>query len=94
MCMKRILKFIFAIPFLILPSFSLSVMAQPISSGNTGTQSESRPPEGAGSAPIGSGIFLLLVMAAAYGVKKTFEVRNSSVEKVSSEQQDLRPDPD
>jgi hypothetical protein len=34
------------------------------------------PPIGGGTAPIGSGIALILLMAAGYGVKRVFDARN------------------
>ena len=84
MRMKRILKFLFAIPVLMLLFFATNGMAQPIA--HSGSHTDSRPPNnGGGTAPIGSGIVILLTMAAGYGVKKIFDARNSFGEKVYSE---------
>lgn len=87
--MKRILKFLIAIPLFSLVFHSTSVMAQPVASGHTGSHAESRPPAGGGSAPIGGGIFILLTMAVGYGIRKIFDARNSIVEEASSEQSDI-----
>lgn len=81
--MKRILKFLFVVPALTLLLFSTSSMAQPIA--HSGSHADSRPPVGGGSAPIGGGVFILLTMAAGYGIKKIFDTRNSAAEEVSSE---------
>jgi len=80
--MKRILKFIF--PVLTVVFLSTTAIAQPIASGSTNSKAESQPPGNGGVAPIGGGIFLLLVMAAGYGIKKNFDARNNSVGEVSS----------
>jgi hypothetical protein len=51
-------------------------MAQPNPGGNSNGSEPGGPPIGGGTAPIGSGITLLLLMAAGYGIKKIFDARN------------------
>jgi UDP-N-acetylmuramyl pentapeptide phosphotransferase/UDP-N-acetylglucosamine-1-phosphate transferase len=82
--MKRVLKFLFAIPLLMLLLFATSVVAQP-GGRQSAKHTRSLPPANGGSAPIGGGIFILLAMAAGYGIKKIFDARNSVTEEVSSE---------
>jgi hypothetical protein len=83
--MKRVLKFLFAVPVLMLLMFATSVVAQPGAGRQSAKHTRSLPPANGGSAPIGSGILILLTMAAGYGVKKIFDARKSLAEEVSSE---------
>ncbi len=57
-----------------------NVMAQPSPGGNQGGTTPGGPPIGGGTAPIGSGITLLVLMAASYGLKRRFDARNSAAE--------------
>ncbi|MBK6967250.1 MAG: hypothetical protein IPH20_25980 [Bacteroidales bacterium] len=81
--MKRILKYLFAIPVLALLFLSTSGVAQPIA--HSRSHADSRPPVNGGTAPIGGGLFILLTMAAGYGMKKILDARNGIGEDVSSE---------
>jgi hypothetical protein len=51
-------------------------MAQPNPGSNSNGSEPGGPPIGGGTAPIGSGIALILLMAAGYGVKRVFDARN------------------
>lgn len=71
----RINIFFIAIAFAILGLTSVSV-AQPNPGSNSGGDEPGGPPIGGGNAPTGSGITLILLMAAGYGVKRYFDARN------------------
>lgn len=74
--MKKVVKYLAAFTVLMLLSFSTSLLAQP--GTNPGGDPVGGPPiggGGGGSAPIGSGIVLLITMAAGYGAKKVFDAR-------------------
>jgi hypothetical protein len=68
--MKKILA-ITAI--LTISGFALLAQAPPTPPTNAGTGGG---PVGGGGAPIGSGIVLLIAMAAGYGGKKVFDFKN------------------
>lgn len=76
--MKKVVKYLAAFTVLMLLSFSTSLLAQPGPGTNPGGDPVGGPPiggGGGGSAPIGSGIVLLITMAAGYGAKKVFDAR-------------------
>jgi hypothetical protein len=58
-------------------------MAQPSPGGNAGGLEPGGPPIGGGTAPIGSGITLLLLMAAGYGLKRNFDAKNKLEDQAS-----------
>ncbi len=64
-------------------SFAYAVEAQPPSDppgGSNGTTNGSGNSLG-GNAPIGSGLFILLGLSAAYGGRKIYQVKEESTEK-------------
>lgn len=75
--MKNKIKQIFTFLIFMLFLFSCTIVfgqepPPPPSHGSSGNQS---PP--GGGAPIGEGLVMLLVMGAAYGGKKLYQVKNS-----------------
>ncbi len=65
--MKKIIKFAFTILLLLFVTMSYSQPPQPPGSGHgqTGNQNS-------GSAPVGGGTIILLILGATYGGKKTY----------------------
>ena len=53
-----------------------SSMAQSNAGGNSGGVDPGGPPIGGGTAPIGGGILLLVLMAAGYAIKIHFDAKN------------------
>jgi len=72
---KRFRIFILSLAF-VMPGLTSSSMAQPNPGGNSGGVDPAGPPIGGGSATIESGLALILLMAAGYGIKKVFDARN------------------
>jgi len=72
---KRIIQLIVTGAFVAAPLF---MFAQPNPGGNGNGTPVGGPPigGGGGTAPIGGGIFLMLSLAAGYGIKKVFDARN------------------
>jgi len=73
-------KIILLTVFIAISSFALLAQAPPPppTDANEGGQG----PVGGGGAPIGSGIALLISLAAGYGAKKVFTGMNSDKEKI------------
>jgi len=61
---------------LMISRFSLLAQAPPVPPTNAGTGGD---PVGGGGAPIGSGLILLILLAAGYGGKKVYEVRKKQL---------------
>ena len=72
--MKKI-KYIFAS---LLVAITLNMFSQPDPPGGHGSGDDEDP---GGGAPIGSGIFILLSLGAAYGGKKLYELKNEDSEE-------------
>lgn len=70
----RIIIFIISFTIAML-GLSAGSIAQPNPFGNANGSGTGGPPIGGGTAPIGSGITLILLMAAGYGVKRYFDAR-------------------
>ncbi|MBK6965994.1 MAG: hypothetical protein IPH20_19250 [Bacteroidales bacterium] len=72
---KRFRILIISLAFAMI-GITTGTMAQPSPGGNAGGLEPGGPPIGGGTAPIGSGITLLLLMAAGYGIKRNFDAKN------------------
>ncbi|MHC1777568.1 MAG: hypothetical protein AB9834_19375 [Lentimicrobium sp.] len=72
---KRFRLFMISLAFAMI-GLTTNIMAQPSPGGNAGGLEPGGPPIGGGTAPIGSGITLLLLMAAGYGIKRNFDAKN------------------
>ncbi len=70
-------KIILLTVFAAISSFALLAQAPPTPPGDAGG---SGGPVGGGGAPIGSGIVLLITLAAGYGAKKVFTGMNTDKE--------------
>lgn len=79
---KRFRIFIFSLAFAMI-GLTGGIMAQPSPGGNPGGLDPGGPPIGGGTAPIGSGITLLLLMAAGYGIKRYFDAKNKLEDSAS-----------
>jgi hypothetical protein len=79
--MKKIIRILSVIAFLAIGATFNNAFSQP----NPGNQSNGSSTGGApigGSAPIGSGMLLLITMAAGYAVKKAFKVKKDQIEQL------------
>jgi hypothetical protein len=77
--MKKAIKIVLLTVFFITLTVALnSLMAQPMPGGDP-SSGGGNPPVG-GYAPIGSGLIILLSLAAGYGSKKIFNARKKLVE--------------
>jgi hypothetical protein len=74
--MKRNFRIVLIAAFLI--TAPLLMMAQNPPHPNGGVNGPGGGPVG-GGAPIGSGVYLLIAMGAAYGARKLYYMRSSSV---------------
>ncbi len=77
---KRFRVIILSLAFVMI---GLAGSAQPSPGGNAGGLEPGGPPIGGGTAPIGSGITLLLLMAAGYGIKRNFDAKNKLEDQAS-----------
>ncbi len=73
---KRFRIFIISLVFAML-GLTSSSMSQPDPGGNSGGVDPGGPPIGGGTAPIGSGILLLVLMVVGYGIKIHFDAKNN-----------------
>ena len=70
--MKRIIR-VLTVTSLLVVSVSLSTAySQPSPGNQSGGNDVGGTPIGGGSAPVGSGLFLLIALASGYGAKKIF----------------------
>ena len=78
--MKKAIKIVLLTVFFITFTVALnSVLGQPMPGGDP-SSGGTNPPVGGGAAPIGSGLIMLLALAAGYGSKKLYDTRKKLVE--------------
>ncbi|HBZ65336.1 MAG TPA: hypothetical protein DEO70_00745 [Bacteroidales bacterium] len=75
---KNILKLIVTGIIVVAPA--LMIAQPPPSLNSSGTAVDGNPIKGGGSAPIGSGIALLLTLGAGYGAKRIYDARKKLAE--------------
>jgi hypothetical protein len=75
--MKKKIQYVAAITLMALLTFSTSVMAQP-DPGGGGDPGGGAPPVG-GGAPIGGGVYILVVLALAYGISRWHALKKVKV---------------
>ena len=78
--MKKAIKIVLLTVFFITFTVALnSLIAQPMPGGDP-SGNPNNPPVGGGSAPVGSGLVILLALGAGYGGKKVYNARKKLVE--------------
>jgi len=78
--MKRIIRILTVITLVTFATSMNSAFSQP-SPGNdqTGGGNVGGAPIGGGTAPIGSGLVMLLSLAAGYGLKKAYQIKSTQI---------------
>ncbi|MDY0103845.1 MAG: hypothetical protein RBS07_12995 [Lentimicrobium sp.] len=73
--MKKNIRFLAVILMLLLAISSVNSYSQPAPANQSNGGDVGGAPIGGGTAPIGSGMLLLITMAAGYGVKKVYDIK-------------------
>jgi hypothetical protein len=77
--MKRNIRVFTITALLALSLSSVTSYSQPAPDNQSNGSNVGGAPIGGGTAPVGGGMFLLLALAAGYGVKRTCKTRNENI---------------
>jgi len=77
--MKKTIRVLTITALLALSLSSVTSYAQPAPNNQSNGSNVGGAPIGGGTAPVGSGLLLMLALAAGYGVKRTYKTRNENI---------------
>jgi hypothetical protein len=76
--MKKNIRFLAVTLMLLLAITTVNSYSQPAPANQSNGGDVGGAPIGGGTAPVGSGILLLLTLAAGYGIKKVYDIKEEN----------------